>query len=276
MSEVGISKVAEPPNAFVVLWQQRRLIQELTKREVLGRYRGANFGLLWSIFSPFLMLGVYSLAFGAVMKSSWPQPPGSHAGFSVILFVGLIVHGMLAECMTRAPMLIASNPNFVKRVVFPLETLPCSMVGSAAFHALANLLVLGVMMIVTGTHLPWTFLLTPLVMLPLVFLCLGMSWFFASLGVYFRDLGQITGVVAAALLFLSSAVVPMSNLSPELQSVFHLNPLTFIIDQEREVALWGNLPDWSGLGLFLLASIAVAWGGLAWFRLTRRGFADVL
>jgi len=269
-------KAAAQPNAFAVLWQQRRLIVELTKREVLGRYRGANFGLLWSVFSPFLMLGVYSLAFGAVMKSSWPQPPGAHVSFSVILFVGLIVHGLLAECMIRSPTLIAGNPNFVKRVVFPLETLSCSTVGSAAFHALANLLVLGLMMIVTGTHLPWTFLLAPLILLPLVLMCLGVSWFFASLGVYFRDLGQITGVIATALLFLSSAIVPMANLSPQLQSVFHLNPLTFIIDQEREVALWGNLPDWWGLGLFFLASILVAWAGLTWFRFTRRGFADVL
>jgi len=270
---VLISKVLTP---FSALTTHRSLTLELAKRDVLGRYRGASFGLLWSLLSPFLMLGIYTFAFGTVMGGRWPEVQSGHTHFSIILFAGLIVHGFFAECLGKSPGLILANPNFVKRIIFPLDILPWPMILSALFHLVMNVLVFIVLRLVMDGTFNWTIVLLPLVLLPLVVLTLGVAWILASLGVYLRDISQVTGVLSMALLFLSSAIVPITSVPEAYRWVFIINPLTLIIDQARNVMLWGRMPDWSALGAYLLAATAVMYLGRAWFMATRRGFADVL
>ena len=252
------------------------LVREMAQREVLGRYRGASFGLLWSLISPFLLLCIYTFAFGSVMGGRWPGVNTGDASFAIILFSGLIVHAFFAECITRAPTLVLSNPNFVKRVLFPLEILPWPMVLSALFHTLMNVAVFVVLRLMMDGAFNWTIVLLPLVLLPLITLALGVSWFLASLSVYFRDIVQVTSLAAMALLFLSSAIIPLSAVPETYKWVFYANPLTFIIDQSRSVMLWGEMPDWSGLALYNAVAILVALAGRKWFLATRKGFADVL
>lgn len=261
---------------FSALGAYRSLTWELARRDVLGRYRGASFGLLWSLFSPFLLLCVYTFAFGTVMASRWPEIESGRTHFSIVLFAGLIVHGFLAECLLRGPELIVSNPNFVKKVIFPLEILPWPMVLSALFHAGMNVVVFLALRLFLDGQFTWTFVLLPLVMLPLVVLALGMSWFLAAMAVYVRDIKQVTGALSMALLFLSSAMMPVDGIPAAYRWIFQINPLTFIIDQAREVLLWGRMPDWAGLGLYLVGATVVMFAGWAWFRFTRPGFADVL
>lgn len=251
------------------------LVWQLTVRSVAGRYRGASFGLLWAVVTPFLMLIVYSIAFGWVMRGHWPTDRGE-AGYTEILFIGLIVHSFFAEAMTASPALVVGNSNLVKRVVFPLHVLPWPLVLSGLFHTGMNILVLLLLYLIRYGLPPWTFVLLPVVVLPLGLVVLGVGWLLASLGVYFRDIAQITGVLATAMLFLSTAIVPISSIPAPYQFIFYLNPLSFIIDQAREVALWGQLPNWSGLGLYAVLAAAFAWLSLAWFQSTRKGFADVL
>lgn len=273
-SAVGPSWLQRGPLA--ALGAYRSLTWELAKREVLGRYRGASFGLLWSLLSPFLMLLVYSFAFGFVMKARWPEAEAGGIHYSIILFIGLIVHGFFAECLNRAPNLVTANVNFVKRVIFPLEILPWPMVMSALFHTGMNLLVFLALHLFLDHQLPWTTVLLPVVFLPLVVLTLGVSWLLAALGVYLRDIGQVTGVLATAMLFLSTAMFPVDALPPAWRWLLQINPLSFIINQARAVTLWGALPDWQGLALYTIGALAVLLGGYTVFGLTRRGFADVI
>lgn len=261
---------------FKAWLRHRSLTMEMTRRDVLGRYRGASFGLLWSLISPFMMLVVYTLAFGYILRARWPGTTGDTADFAMLLFMGLIVHGFFAECLTRAPSLIAGNPNLVKKIVFPLDILPWTIVMSAFFHALMNTIVFVLLNLLLRGELHLTVLLWPIVLLPLMFLTLGTVWLLSSLSVFLRDIGQVTGVLATAMLFLSSAIIPVETLPERYKVVFYLNPLTFIIDQAREVAFWGRLPDWSGLGLYTLGALVFAYVGFAVFQKTRRGFADVL
>ena len=254
----------------------RSLTWEIAKRDVLGRYRGASFGLLWSLISPFFMLLIYTLAFGYLLKSRWPGTNGDIADYSMLLFIGLIVHGFFAECLNRAPTLIVSSPNLVKRIVFPLQVLPWMMVLSALFHTIANSLVYVVLNFLLRGELGPTMLLLPLVVSPLAVAALGVGWLLSSLSVFLRDIGQVTGVLAMAMLFLSSAIVPVDSLPENYQWLFRLNPLTFIIDQAREVAFWGRMPNWIGLGLYAMGALLFAYFGYAVFQKTRRGFADVL
>jgi len=276
MNELVKSSSVRGLGPFSAFLQYRSLTLELTKRDILGRYRGASFGLLWSLISPFMMLGVYTFAFGFVLKSKWPPVHGHDVHFSVILFLALIVQGFFAECLNRSPHLITSQPNFVKRVIFPLEILPWTMLLSALFHMAMNIVAFILLKLVIEGSVAWTIIYLPFVVLPLIFLTLGVSWLLAALGVYLRDIGQITGVLATALLFMSSAMIPLSAVPENYRIFFKLNPLTFIIDQAREVALWGGSPDWLGLFLYAIGGLAVAYIGYIWFNLTRKGFGDVL
>ncbi len=262
-----------PYKALTSRWT---LTFELTKRDILGRYRGASFGLFWSLLSPFLTLLIYTFAFGFVFKSKWPPEAGGDHSYAIILYMGLIVHGFFSECLTRSPTLVTNNTNLVKRVVFPLEILPWSIMLSALFHVGVNLLVFTVLLLALEHTLCLSMLWLPVVFLPLLPLTLGVCWFFASFGVYLRDINQITGVLSTAMLFVSSVMIPVSSLPPGYRIFFEINPLTFIIDQAREVALAGHAPDFAGLSLYALAAFIFMYFGYAWFMLTRRGFADVL
>lgn len=261
---------------FSALGKYRHLTVEVTRREVLGRYRGASFGLLWSLINPFLMLIVYTLAFGYILKSRWPGYSGGTTEFALILYIGLIVHGMLAECMVRAPGLVTSNSNLVTRVVFPLHILPWTVVLSAVFHMLANATIFVLLSLLVRGHVPWTAVMLPLVWVPLVVLSVGISLFLAALGAYLRDIGQVMAALVTAMLFLSSAIVPVSALPERYRILFYLNPLTFIIDQSREVAFFGNMPNWTGLVVYLLVAVVATYAAHAFFQKARRGFADVL
>jgi lipopolysaccharide transport system permease protein len=257
--------------------KNRQLIWQLAKRDVVGRYRGSLLGLFWSLVHPLLMLAVYTFVFGVVFRSRWgAAEPGSKLEFSVILFAGLIVFGIFSEFMNRAPGLVLANPNYVKKVVFPLEVLPWVLLASAIFHALVSIAVLIVMLLIAQGYVPWTMILLPVVLMPLIFLCLGLGWFLSSWGVFVRDVGQIVGVLTSALLFLSPLFFPSSALPENIRPLIRLNPLSFPLEQAREVMLWGHMPNWEGLLLYGGVCFVIMWLSFAWFQKTRRGFADVI
>jgi lipopolysaccharide transport system permease protein len=259
------------------LWRNRQLIIQMTKREVVGRYKGSVMGLTWSFFNPVFMLTVYTFVFSVVFKSRWGvDGDESKTQFAVVLFVGMIVHGLFAEVLNRAPTLILSNVNYVKKVVFPLETLPVIAMGAALFHSIVSLCVLLAAFVIFNSYLHWTAIFVPLVFLPLVILTLGLAWMLASLGVFLRDVGQTIGIITTVMMFLSPVFFPVTALPLELRPWLMANPLTFIIEQAREVLIWGRLPDWLGLGIYTLGACVIAWAGYAWFQKTRKGFADVL
>ncbi len=258
-------------------WCHRQLIAQMTKREVVGRYKGSVLGLAWSFFNPVLMLAVYTFVFSVVFKARWGLgEEETRAQFAMVLFAGLIVHGLFAEVLNRAPNLIFSNVNYVKKVVFPLEILPGIALGTALFHSIVSLFVLLVALLLTNGFLYWTVILLPLVLLPLVILVLGLAWMLASLGVFLRDVGQTITILTMVLLFLSPIFYPITALPVEFRGWIMANPLTFIIEQARAVLIWGQLPNWIGLGAYSVVSTAMAWLGYAWFQKTRKGFADVL
>jgi lipopolysaccharide transport system permease protein len=259
------------------LWRHRYLTLQLARREVVGRYRGSVMGLAWSFFHPLIMLTIYTFVFSVVFKTRWGvETEGGQAAFAVILFAGMIVHGLFAEVLNRTPSLIFQNANYVKRVIFPLEVLPLTTLISALFHTLISLAVLLLAIVVLRGQLHWTVLFVPVVLLPLIMLSLGVAWFLAALGVYVRDVGQVMGVVATVLLFVSPVFFPLSAMPPAFQQFMLLNPLTFIIEQLRAVLLFGQLPNATGLGIYLTISMLVLWLGFSCFQKMRKGFADVL
>jgi lipopolysaccharide transport system permease protein len=268
---------ANPPMVILGLWRNRGLVWQLTKREVMGRYRGSIMGLAWSFFNPVLMVLVYTFVFSVVFKARWGVgSEASKANFAVILFAGIIVHRFFAECINRAPGLILSNVNYVKKVVFPLEILPWVSLGSALFDSLVNLAVLLLAQLVINHVVFWTSIFVPLVLLPLIFFAVGFGWFLSALGVYVRDIGQITNVFTMILLFLSPVFYSVSALPQKYQLLLYINPLTVVIEEARKVLIFGSLPDLSALGAATLIALVLATCGFWWFQKSRKGFADVL
>lgn len=267
---------ASPCELFASAWRNRGLIRNLIKREVIGRYRGSMLGILWSFFNPVFMLTVYTFVFSMVFKARWNGGVDSKSDFALLLFAGLIVFNLFAECFNRAPSLVLANANYVKKVVFPLEILPWVSVGSALFHTLISIAVWSLFYVLTAGMPQLSLLLFPLVLLPLALLTLGVSWALAALGVYLRDVAQLAGLLTTVLMFLSPIFYPLEALPEQYRPWLELNPLAPAIAHMRDVLYWGTVPGLLGYGVYLLVCGAVAWLGFAWFQKTRKGFADVL
>jgi lipopolysaccharide transport system permease protein len=267
---------ATPNEMFASLWRNRELIKAFASREVLGRYRGSVMGILWSFFNPLFMLTVYTFVFSVVFKARWNSGSDSKTEFALVLFAGLIVFNLFAECINRAPDHILSNANYVKKVVFPLEILPCVALISAIFHGLVSLGVWLMAYVIFFGSPHATVLYLPLVMLPLFLFIMGLSWALASLGVFLRDVSQFIGLITTVLMFVSPIFYPATALPEKFRYFLYINPLTPVIEQTRDVLFWGKPPDILMLGIYWIVMSVIAWMGFAWFQKTRKGFADVL
>jgi len=266
------------PKSFVTsLWNNRNLIWQLLKRDIAQRYQGSLMGITWSFVTPIMMLAVYTFVFSTVFNARWGGDPNeSKIYFAMLLFTGMIVFGIFSEMLNRAPGLILSNVNYVKKVIFPLEILTWVNVGTVLFHSSISVLVLLIMQLVVNVYLPWTVILFPIILFPLILISVGISWFVSALAVYIRDIGQITGLLTTILMFMSAIFYPVSALPEEYQVFLKQNPLVIIIEQSRSVLILGQQPDWSEFTIMLVLGLIVAWAGFWWFQKSRKGFADVL
>jgi len=260
------------------LWRRRELTSQFIVREIQGRYKGSHLGIFWSMANPLLMLSVFTFVFHYIFKATWTSPGEPVAVYAMNLYSGMIIFNIFSESAAKAPMLITGNPNFVKKVVFPLEILPVSLIGSALFHAILSLLILLVVSCACGLTPHWTLLYLPVVLLPMLLLTAGVCWLLAALGVFLRDTGQVIGIVVQLLFFITPVCYPMSRLkdSPVLYRIMLCNPLAVLVESFRQVVNAGAPPDWPSFGLTTLFCIFVAVGGYAWFMTLKRAFADVI
>jgi lipopolysaccharide transport system permease protein len=271
-----LSYPKSPTSILQSLWRNRQLISQMSKREVSARYKESMLGFLWSVLNPVLMLAVYTFVFGVVFKAKWNQSVDDQGQFALVLFCGLIVFNLFSECIMRAPTLVLNNSVYVKKVLFPLEILPFVSFSTSLFNAVVSLLVLLAFALLLSFPLHWTLLLLPVVLLPLLLLVLGLSWFLSSLGVFLRDINQAIGVLLTVLMFMSPVFFPLSAVPERFHPVLQLNPLAHLIEQSREVVLWGKVPDWKAWLATLVVGLVVCAFGYLWFQKTRKGFADVL
>jgi lipopolysaccharide transport system permease protein len=267
-------------NPFVLvgnLWRHRDLIYRFAWREVEGRYRGSFLGLFWSFVNPLLLLLIYTFVFGIVFQARWPASRTTNLQeYALVLFCGITIFNIFGECVGRAPTLIVSVPNYVKKVVFPLEVLPIATLAAALFHALVSLVVLLVANILIAGTLHWTLILLPIVALPLIFLCLSIAWFLASLGVFVRDISYVIGLFVQ-MLFFTSAIFYAPDIIPEpFRSLQAFNPMVSIVENCRRVILWGTLPNWDELALWVVITTLMMLLGYTWFMKTKKAFADVI
>ena len=265
-----------PLKVFSSAWNQRTLILRLARREIEARYRGSVLGIAWSLIVPLILLAVYTFVFSIVFKARWDMPIEGKGVFALVLFTGLILFNVLAECVTRAPSLMLNNPSYIKKVVFPLETFAWVTIVVALFNAAVSSAALLIGYVVLVGLPPVSALTFPLMAIPLVLLALGLTWFLSSVGVYLRDMQQFVPVLVTIAMFMSPIFYPKEALPAAAQAVTELNPLAIVIEEARGTLFRGEFPNWTVLTLHFFLAWVVAWLGFMWFNKTRKGFADVV
>ncbi|WP_457095350.1 ABC transporter permease [Lysobacter sp. P5_B9] len=251
------------------------LFRQLLVRELSARYRATTLGLLWVILQPLLMLAIYTLVFSGIFKVRWGGE-GSSASFALVLFAGLIVFNFFADVFVSSPTAVSSQPNYVKKVVFPVALLAAVRVATAAVPALAGLVLLCLAQwLMAQPPSPW-FLLAPLVLVAMAPMLLGVSWLMSGLGVYLQDITQVAGVVVSMLLFLSPIFFPASAMPAEVRFLVDFNPLVAPMEQLRALTVQGQAADFTGLALYFFLSCVFAALAYRLFQRLSKGFADVL
>lgn len=266
-----ISKTLSRRSGYFSLWRT------LVSQDLAVRYRGTLLGRAWPFLMPLAMLAVYGFVFGAVFRARWPGlAEGDHLGFALNLFIGLLVHGVLSEAAGQAPSLLLRNPNFIRKIVFPLPVLVAVPLGAALFHMLVGLLLVLVVNAVWGTGGYWQALAVPLILIPYLAMVYGLSLAFAALGVYLRDLSQVVTVLVTVALFTGAVFYPLSMVPPILAGTVAINPISWPTAALREAILHGQWPDPGAVAGYSLAAAVVLLLGGWLFRALRPGFADVL
>lgn len=253
------------------------LLWQFTLRNIELRHKGSHLGLVWSFLSPLLMLGLYVVVFGYIFNGRFGiRPNETRTDYALGLFVGLTIFNFIAETIAVAPTVIVSQPNFVKRVVFPLEILPAATVGASLFHLLTTLTLalIGIVVVGPGAALTWLWL--PLILLPTLMLALGLAWSLSALAVFWRDIGQVTQFSVTALMFASAVFYSAAKIPPAAWRILKFNPFLHAVDLSRDALLWHQPPGAVRLGCLYLAGALALFLGQTIFRKLRPAFADVL
>jgi lipopolysaccharide transport system permease protein len=266
--------VLNPARIFSDLWRHRYLLGQLIKRDVLLRYRGAVFGVLWIFLSPLVMLATFAFVFGQVFQARWPQQSAGGLPFWLLLFGGLITFNVFAETISRAPASVRGYPSFVKKIIFPLPILPLVPLGAALVHAAFNFLIMLAALAWAGS-LHWQLVLFPLMLLPMVLLALGISWFVAAWGVYIKDMTQIVPIFVQMLMFLSPVFYPASAVPAALRPIYRYNPVGAVIESTRSLVA-AQPVEWGTWGLALAVGMIALILGYAFFLNSQEEFADAL
>lgn len=254
-----------------VLWRT------LVAQDIAVRYRGTLLGRAWPLLMPLMMLAMYGFVFGLVFRARWPGlAQDDHLGFALNLFVGLLVHGLLAESVGQSATLFQNNSNFVRKMVFPLPVLVAVPLGSSLFHMMLGVGLVCIVAIGWGPGVQWLVLALPLILVPYLAMLYGLSLALAAFGVYVRDLGPILSVVVAMTLFTSTVFFPRSAVPAVLAPVVSINPISWPVEALRDLILRGQWPPLAGSLHYLLAAIIVLVLGALMFKALRPGFADVL
>ncbi|CAH9017709.1 ABC transporter permease [Candidatus Nitrosacidococcus sp. I8] len=256
--------------------KNRELILQLIWSEIAGRYRGSFAGFLWSLLNPLFSLIMYTFVFGVVFKARQGLAVETTFDFSLMLFTGLTLHGLLTECITRAPFLITGNPSYVKQVVFPLEILPLVTLGASLFHTSISFLLLISAWAMTHGGIGISIIYIPFFIAPLSLITLGLGWLIAATAVYFKDINQLVNFMSSGLLFFSPIFYPASAVPQPFQTILNINPLTYIIEQVRSCLLDKDSFVLQGYLVYLLIASLIAVLGYFWFQKVRPGFADIL
>jgi lipopolysaccharide transport system permease protein len=257
------------------LWRNRSLIRSMVRRDILGRYRGSFGGMFWTVLNPLLLMATYFFVFGMVLRTRFAGDP-SQAGFALYFLCGMLPWLAFSEAAGRAPFVVLEHRNFVKKLVFPLETLPVNLAFAGLVTEVFALGIFAFFLVLVRASVPASVLWLPALIVPQVLFTMGLCWFLAALGVYVRDLSQINGFLLTLWFFITPICYPEQSLPRELVPILAKNPMFVLVRAYRSVFLESRPPDPNGLWKFWAVSLLLFFAGYAWFHRLRKNFADVI
>jgi lipopolysaccharide transport system permease protein len=260
---------------FQSMWRNRGLIRTLVRRDILSRYTGSFGGAFWTLLNPLIMMLTYFFVFGIVMQSKFPNDP-STTGFALYFLAGMLPWLAFSEAVGRAPFIMVEHRNFIKKLVFPVETLPVNVVAAGLVTEFFGMILFALALLAIRGRVPWTVVYLPLVIVPQILLTAGLAWFLAALGVFVRDLGQVIGYLLTVTMFITPIFYSEQGLPKFAASVQKVNPIFTLVHSYRAVLLDGSAPNWTSLAWLALASALVFLLGHAWFYKLRKSFADLI
>ena len=268
------------PKAFVIparsIWTNRKLIASMVRRDILARSRGSFGGAMWAFLNPLLLMDTYFFVFGVVLQTKFGEDT-SRAGYVLYFLAGMLPWLPFSEAVGRSPYVVIEHRNFVKKLVFPLETLPVNLVIAGAVTEVFALAIFIAGLVIARGSVPWSVLWLPALIVPQLLLAAGLCWFLSALGVFVRDLGQIIGFLLTLWFFLTPICYPESQKIPAaVAHILGYNPILILVRGYRAIFLEGHPPSVGPLAALWIGSSAVALLGHAWFHRLRRSFADVI
>ena len=252
------------------------LLKKLTIQEIESKYKDSILGMLWAILVPFLMLTIYTFVFSEIFSVKWNVDTSNKFDFAMILFCGLASFNMISEVMNRSTSLIISHTNYVKKVIFPLELLPISVVLSALFNCVISYAILIIAnLLLNGNISPKVLQFFP-AMLPLVILALGITFFLSALAVFLKDLSSAISIILMLLMYSSPVFFSVEAVPENFRFICLMNPMTYIIENMRNIILYNQNMDLGYYAISVMVSVIILLIGYTVFNRTKEGFADVL
>ena len=271
-------QTATQRNIWQPLWQlpsRSQLVFSFAKREMLGRYKGSALGMAWAVLTPVVMIAIFTFIFAGIFGARFGAND-SHWEYAIYLFCGLLPWAMVQESVQTSATTIVNHSNLVKRVVFPLETLPAAQVFAALGNQLFATMALLLATLIIRQRLELTAIWLPVLIIPQLVFALGASWLIASLGVFLRDISQGVALLLMAWMYLTPIIYPESMVPDRFRTFINSNPFTPLVRSYRHIFLDGMAPDWRGLAYFSAFAVVIFIFGYWWFARTRKSFADVV
>ena len=256
-------------NIFKKIYNYRELLKTNVKKEIRGRYKNSFLGVLWSFLNPLLQLLVYSVIFGALLA-------GGDETYPIYICIALIPWTYFTTAITQAAFTVIGNADIIKKVYFPREILPISVVTSGAVNFVISTIIILAFVIFSGVGLSWYILLYPFILLIQYVLLLGIGFIVSSVTVYFRDLEHIIGVILMAAFYGTPIVYKLEQLPHTLQIIVQLNPMTHLINAYRDIFYYHQMPNMQILFILLGASVVLTVIGYFIFKKLQKGFAEEL
>ena len=260
------------------IWRNRSLIRTLVRRDVLSRYSGSFGGALWAVLNPLMLMLTYFFVFGLILQSRFGNDP-SRAGYAVYFLAGMLPWLAFSEAVGRAPTVMVEHRGFIKKLVFPVETLPVNLVASGLVTEFFGIILFALALLLVRGRLPATVLYLPALVIPQILLTAGVCWFLAALGVFVRDLAQVNGYLLTIWFFITPicyAETSWASLPHGALRILTKNPIFVLVRGYRSILLESKAPDWSSLAWLSLFSIVIFLVGHAWFYKLRKSFADII
>ncbi|MFP1786002.1 ABC transporter permease [Lonsdalea quercina] len=261
---------------FLDVKGNRNLLFHLTRRDIIGKFKGSYAGFIWTFLNPLLLLVVYTFVFSVIMKAKWGLQNEGNLDFAIVLFAGLIIFNVYAEATNRAANIIQDNKNYVKKVVFPLNILPVIIVSSSFFNGVISYIILIITLAIFKDTLNYNCIIVPVLFVPIYIMTLGMTYFISAISVFVKDVGQVIAIFNMAFMFLSPIFFPMERMPQQLQYVASFNPIAYVVTQVRDSLIFGRGFNWDGYALAMICSSVIFILGFWVFTSLKKDFADVL